>query len=207
MRNKKEMWDEYNRRKKDGYTISDMWKDWEKAKKNRRQELADRNMQIIRQSGIEFEEREYGVFFKSPGKPEVMFYPGKGIWVWGNNHSQRGGAQSFLHWYGKQNRSETLQCPANPRLNKQTAEDDSPGQMWRDYRESQRQEKEARKHENLKILRASTWPFEERGGGLWFRAEGKPSAFFYPTTNKWVWHRTKVGRGNAAAFLKWYEQA
>jgi hypothetical protein len=62
------------------------------------------------------------------------------------------------------------------------------------------------KADNLKALRASGVPFEERPEACLFRAPGKPLVDFYPSTGRWrvVAGQRKTFRGGAVAFLAWY---
>ncbi len=59
------------------------------------------NMEILRASGLRFEERATAMLFREPGKPRVDFYPHTGRWR-AHGWTFKGGAKAFLAWYAKQ---------------------------------------------------------------------------------------------------------
>lgn len=76
-----------------------------------------KNLAILRASGLAFTERADALIFREPGKPRVDFYPATGRWrVVGEGPDRRfragqrgedgrtfrGQARAFLAWYAKQ---------------------------------------------------------------------------------------------------------
>lgn len=92
-----------------GRVMGDMADDFAAMKAHRQQQHAmmkRRNLMLLnlRVAG-RFASTNYGetLVFREPGKPAVDFYPSTGRWrVAGVTKTFRGGAESFLRWYEKQ---------------------------------------------------------------------------------------------------------
>lgn len=84
--------------------MGDIFRGMQEAKRERHQEWFAANMQVLAESGLSFEERNYGetlIFRAQPG-PKCDFFPSTGRWrVAGDRRTYRGG-KAFIAWYLKQ---------------------------------------------------------------------------------------------------------
>lgn len=74
-----------------------------RTKDERKVTAAARNIRIMRQSRIDFEERPEALLFRVPGKPWVDFYQSTGRWrkvgKMAGDTVYKGGAKAFLEWF------------------------------------------------------------------------------------------------------------
>ena len=88
--------------------MGDMAGDFAAMKAHRQEQHAEwkrKNMEVLDASALKFRETNYGetILFRESGKPKVDFYPSTGRWrVAGLTKTFRGGAESFVRWYEKQ---------------------------------------------------------------------------------------------------------
>lgn len=83
--------------------MGDIFRAYTQAKKERHANNKVRNLQILRDSGLEFAERPEACLFRGVDKPKVDFFPSTGRWrVPALNRTFSGGAEAFIAWYRKQ---------------------------------------------------------------------------------------------------------
>lgn len=85
--------------------VGDGYKAMREATKLQRKENRAVNLMTLRESDLEFMERNNGdtVLFREDGYPRVDFYPGTNKWKVLDKkiHYIRGNAENFIAWYKK----------------------------------------------------------------------------------------------------------
>lgn len=85
--------------------ISEMWSDHKKHQQAQHAEWHKKNTIALSNSGLSFKVTGNTYLFRTPGKPQVDFYPHTGRWrIVGKNASKKvftGGGEAFINWYIK----------------------------------------------------------------------------------------------------------
>lgn len=85
--------------------INEMYREHRRLKQQQHEEWYVKNLNNLKESGLEFEHKDTVCLFRIEGKPWVDFYPHTGRWrIVGRGASKKvftGGGNAFIHWFKK----------------------------------------------------------------------------------------------------------